>query len=319
MKIVSLAYNTFLEIIRQPFFSLILICTALIIASSPAFTFFTLMDSVKLVQDMALANMLLAGLFLAIFSAGDSLVRELQHHTVLTLLSKPMGRSSFVLAKFMGVLASQALSFYLLTIVSLLTVKFGTKDTATTILETQCMVLLGAALFLAMVIAAAMNYLANAIFLSTAVVIALPLFTLALLGAALLDHNWQFIAFGSDINWDIASAGVLAFCACALLSAVAITLATRCNLTLTALGTILVFCMGLSVGFIAGRLVDAAWLSGAIAAVVPDFQMFWVADALNIGAAIPLSYVASSAGYALSCIVACLALACWLFSRAEVS
>ncbi len=319
MKIISLSYNTFLEIIRQPFFSLILISTAAIIALSPAFTFFTLMDSTKLVQDMSLANMLLAGLFLAIFSAGDSLVRELQHHTVLTLLSKPMGRSSFVIGKFLGILASQAVSFYVLTVVSLLVVKFGTQDANYIILETQCMILLVIAFLLTLIIAATMNFLANKVFLSTAVIVAIPMFTLALIGGALLDHNWSFIVFGSDIKWDIALAGALAFCACAILSAVAITLATRCNLTLTALGTILIFFIGLSVSFVTSHVISVSWMSKFMMAVVPDFQMFWVADALNLGSHIPFNYLLLSASYALNCIVAILALGCWLFSCTEVS
>ena len=319
MKIVYVAYNTFLETIRQPFFSLILLCTAVIIALSPAFTFFTLMDSVKLVQDMALANMLLAGLFLAIFSAGDSLVRELQQHTVLTLLSKPMGRTSFVIAKFLGVLATQAVSFYLLSIVSLLVVKFGTKDTAGTVLETQCMWFLALALGASLLIGAAMNFLANKVFLSTAVVVALPAFTLALVGGAFFNHDWNLIPFGSDINWDMAIAAALAFCACGVLSSVAIALATRCNLTITALGTILLFFLGLSVSFLIARIVEAPLLAKILGALIPDFQMFWVADALNAGGGISLSYLGTSALYSLSCIAAALCVGCWLFSRAEVS
>ena len=90
-------------------------------------------------------------------------------------------------------------------------------------------------------------------------------------------------------------------------------------MAITALGTVLVFLGGLSSSFIVGRSIEHPFLARLIRAMVPDFQMFWVADALNVGASIPVSYVLSSALYSLSCIVAALSVGCWLFSRTEVS
>ena len=52
--------------------------------------------------------------------------------------------------------------------------------------------------------------------------------------------------------------------------------------------------------------------------MVPNFQFFWMVDALNEYRLIPLSYVVSTSGYALAYIAALLLLAMALFETREV-
>src|SRR5213078_244962 len=63
----------------------------------------------KLVKTSTLAVMLLAGLFGAVLSASASLAREIRAGTALAVLSKPVGRAQFLLAKYLGLMAALAL------------------------------------------------------------------------------------------------------------------------------------------------------------------------------------------------------------------
>ena len=50
--------------------------------------------------------MLLSGLFGAVLSASSSLAREIRSGTALAVLSKPVSRAQFLLAKFAGLAAA---------------------------------------------------------------------------------------------------------------------------------------------------------------------------------------------------------------------
>ena len=56
--------------------------------------------------------MLLSGLFGAVLSASASLAREIRTGTALAVLSKPVGRAQFLLAKFAGLAAALTLLTY---------------------------------------------------------------------------------------------------------------------------------------------------------------------------------------------------------------
>ncbi len=64
--------------------------------------YFAFGDEPKLVNNSVLAVMLLSGLFGAVLSASASLAREIRSGTALAVLSKPVGRAQFLLAKFAG-------------------------------------------------------------------------------------------------------------------------------------------------------------------------------------------------------------------------
>src|SRR5208337_4532862 len=82
--------------------------------------YFAFGDEPKLVKNSTLAVMLLAGLLGAVLSASASLARELRTGTALAVLSKPVGRAQFLLAKYFGLAAALALLTYVNLVASLL-------------------------------------------------------------------------------------------------------------------------------------------------------------------------------------------------------
>ncbi|MCP4068935.1 MAG: hypothetical protein GY741_11710, partial [Phycisphaeraceae bacterium] len=61
-----------------------------------------------------------------------------------------------------------------------------------------------------------------------------------------------------------------------------------------------------------------SWLLEVAYAIVPNFQVFWLADAITQDADIPLDYLAWTVPYGLVLIVVALSIAVMLFQRREV-
>src|SRR5271156_2017365 len=98
----TIAVNAFMELVRQPIFLLLMTGSVLFEIFLAVPYYFAFGDEPKLVQNSALAVMLLTGLFGAVLSASSSLAREIRTGTALAVLSKPVGRARFLLAKYVG-------------------------------------------------------------------------------------------------------------------------------------------------------------------------------------------------------------------------
>src|SRR6266700_499709 len=119
-QFITIATNAFMELVRQPIFPLLMTGSAMfeIFLATPYY--FAFGDEPKLVKNSTLAVMLLAGLFGAVLSASASLAREIRMGTVLAVLSKPVGRAQFLLAKYTGLILALTLLTYVNMVASLL-------------------------------------------------------------------------------------------------------------------------------------------------------------------------------------------------------
>src|SRR5215475_6861832 len=116
----TIASNAFMELVRQPVFLLLMTGSAAfeIFLATPYY--FAFGDEPKLVKNTALAVMLLSGLFGAVLSASASLAREIRTGTALAVLSKPVGRAQFLLAKFAGLAAALTVMTYVSMVAALI-------------------------------------------------------------------------------------------------------------------------------------------------------------------------------------------------------
>src|SRR4051812_21604708 len=107
-QFVTIAINTFMELVRQPIFLLLTTVSAAfeIFLATPYY--FAFGDEPKLVKNSVLAVMLLSGLLGAVLSASAALAREIRAGTALAVLSKPVGRAQFLLAKYAGLAGGPA-------------------------------------------------------------------------------------------------------------------------------------------------------------------------------------------------------------------
>src|ERR1700735_2441372 len=111
-QFLNIATNAFMELIRQPIFLLLMTGSVLFEIFLAVPYYFAFGDEPKLVANSTLAVMLLSGLFGAVLSASSSLAREIRSGTALVVLSKPVGRAQFLLAKFAGLAAALTVLTY---------------------------------------------------------------------------------------------------------------------------------------------------------------------------------------------------------------
>ena len=129
-RLFTIAKNTFIETLRQPVYAIIIVAALLLFFLSPSLTMYTMSDDNKLLRELGLSTLFLASLFIAIFSAAGAVGEEIENKTIITVLSKPVQRPIFVLAKFLGVMASVALAHYICTIALLMAIRHGVLETA---------------------------------------------------------------------------------------------------------------------------------------------------------------------------------------------
>ena len=109
LRFFRIADNTFKESIREPVYFLMLLCALVLIAHFPSMALFVFFEQLKLVVDSSMATSLFFGLLCAVLCASNTVSRELRNGSVLLLLSKPVARPVFILAKIAGIVVAAGL------------------------------------------------------------------------------------------------------------------------------------------------------------------------------------------------------------------
>ncbi|MGR3300890.1 MAG: hypothetical protein ACUZ8I_00155 [Candidatus Scalindua sp.] len=104
MKIlVPIVINSFKEIVRQPFYYVILFSGCLIMLLSFAFTFFAFGEEAKMIRDMGISTITISGLLIGCLSSSVLIANEFEGQTVLAVLCKPIARIHYILGKYLGI------------------------------------------------------------------------------------------------------------------------------------------------------------------------------------------------------------------------
>lgn len=317
--IFAIAKNTLSETIRQSIFGVLLAFASFLIAMSPAFSMFTFLDSVKLVQDMGLATILLSGLFLGVLSSANVISKEIEGRTALTVLSKPVSRSSFVLGKFLGIAIAITIATYIQCVVLMLTYRLGVKDTASTVLDWGSMGGIVIAILLALLIAFYYNYFLNKPFMTIAVWAICFTMTIAFIFFAIFDKEYTYSGFGAGLHLDLISAALLVLQAILILVAIAVMISTKAKVVFNLAACFLIFLLGLMAEYLIAKYAQNFMALKIGLKILPDFQVFWITEAMTEGKKIPLTYVAYCGIYATFYIGAVLCFGTWLFSQREVT
>lgn len=327
-KLSGIIANSFTETIRQPIYGILLLVTALLLVLNVSLSMYTLeVDSPnpnmtgdnKMLKDLGLSTLLLCGLFLAAFSAAGILSREIENKTALTVISKPVSRPLFLLGKFCGLSGALAVAFYLSGIIFLLTMRHKVLERSSQTFDLPVILFGVGAVLLILNIAAFCNYLYDMQFPSTAIILAIPLMTLALAMVALIDPDWKIQQFGKDfIDGQLIAAVVLVFAMVMILTAVAVAASTRLGQVMTLTVCAVVLLIGLVSDTMFGQYRDHNLLARLAYWVTPNLAFLWVTDALTQNNHITLGYVGLACGYAGLLVLAWLLLGVALFQKREV-
>lgn len=329
-QVYAILRNTFHETVRQPVFGLILILTGVGILVIPLTSAHVYTLSVgtalqrapqRMVAEMGLSTILIAGMLLSVFSASRVIDREIEEKTALTVLTKRVSRFSFLLGKYLGICAALTLAILTNLMLLLLTVRFGSNIAAYQPIDYGAIGATGGAILLALVIASWRNYFSGKSWIGSFCVSLFCCLLLAFAAFFFFDPEYHFAVtetqFGS-YDWQAGLAGLLTLEAILLLCAVAVAAGTRLGAAGNFCVCAVCFCGGLTSDFFltnyGQHLFVRVWH-----AVMPNLQSFWLSEALKREVDIPLRYCLHVSEYALIYVVAVLLLAALLFDRREIT
>ena len=113
-KLSAIALATYKNETSQPLFAIVLVLGLVALFSFIWIPFYTFGEDIKVLKDSGLTTILFGGIILAVWAASTSIADEIEGRTALTLLSKPIGRRSFIVGKFLGIVWTLLILFVLL-------------------------------------------------------------------------------------------------------------------------------------------------------------------------------------------------------------
>lgn len=102
----ALARATYQDLVRRQVYYLLLISFAAMIYLSRHITLFSFYQEMNLVREMGMATITFFGFLVVLLFSGSIVTSELEDRTAVTLLTKPISRASFLLGKFLGLVAA---------------------------------------------------------------------------------------------------------------------------------------------------------------------------------------------------------------------
>ena len=339
-KLLALSKNTLLECIRQPVVLATAVIGFLFILLSVPFSAFTMEDDQRMFVDIGLSTIFMCGVIMSAFLATGVVNREIENKTVLTVVSKPVPRPIFVLGKFLGVASVLLMVTLWLGLVFMLTELHGTMPTVMTPYNQPVLTFGFSAVILMFVVGIWCNFLYDWNFGATVITLGLPLLLLAYCVCLIFKPDWSTAIIAATFKPNLWKALGMVMIAELVLGAIAVAVSTRLGQVLTLATVLATFMCGmLSDWLFARKLKQLSDLMGKLPAadqswhdsmhlewgfykvmqsVIPNFQLFWLSDALTQKKNIGVEYIATAIPYGFVLIVMALALGTFLFQRREV-
>lgn len=317
----AIAINVARKVIRQPLI-LLTACSCICMDSLlPMVALFNFGDEGKLVRDGVLSFHLLFGLAITIAAASAALHAEIKSGNASTVLCKPVGRPLFLLATYSGIVIVIVMFSLQAMIAGLLSMNISLHWQ----INWYAVALINGALALAAALAAAANAWMRRPFVSCAFLLLIPVLLAALaamawsaplahireVGGCCAMHPEHLASVGNAIQWKTAPAGVLITMALAVFAAIAVAFSTRLPPVFTTTFCVALLLLGLVSDYYLAELSNVSLGAAFWYAILPNWQDFWMADALSGEGYIPWSYVAKAGAYAVLYLsgVLCIALA----------
>ena len=318
VKLITIAKNTLTETLRQPIYAIMIGCAILLFIISPSLTMYTMDDDNKLLREIGLSTLFITSLFVAIFSASGAVAEEMDNKTITTVLSKPVSRPIFILAKFLGICSAVALAHYICSIALMMAIRHGVLETAGDTHDWTVITAGAIAIFGSLSLATFFSYVFGWKFSSTTVVLLALFATGAMLFLLMVDREWTFNPAKNGFHRLDAFGALLLFLAAIVISALALAFSCRFNVVVTLSACVGVFLLGLISDYVFSRFADTHLWAQIGRYLVPNLQVFWIADAIYEGGNITFRYIGTAATYALCYTGAILAFSVALFQRRQV-
>ena len=293
----KIAFNAFRESLREPVYFLMLLAALLLIAHYPPAAIFVFSEQLKLVVDSSMATTLLFGLIVSVLCSSYTVAREMRNGTVLLLMSKPIQRWSFVLGKILGIAMAGTLFVAVCNFATFISVFIATDQFR---FEMPLYFTMLGLLALGCVAGMLANYLKACSFpeiATWATAVLIPLFAVY----CYLTGEHPSLSLK-----DLTKALILVNFAVVTMSTFAVVFATRFDIVPNLCLCTALFFAGLVSSYLFQRTTDNELLNGLCAvlyAIFPNWQFFWLADAVAVKRHIPNEYMLNAALYLVIYII----------------
>ena len=314
-QFIAVAELTAQEIIRQPIVLIIATSCVVFISLMPIIISHTMGESQKMVQDSALAILFMSGMLLGAYSAASTLRKEIERNTVASVLSKPINRSLFFIAKFAGIAIILFWYSLTLTITTLMACRMAHDPFH---VDWWAGIPLLVTPVIAYILAAVHNYFTSRAFTSSAFTWLFVSLVVSFVIVGCINAQGEFSLFRNAYAWDITTVAFLIFLALLILASMALTLSTHLPFLPAASICIFLLMIGLMSDYLFGRLATTNLWACAAYCIIPNWQHFWLADALSYNRMIPFSYVAILSVYSVCYMFIVLTLGALALKRTDV-
>ena len=256
-QFIAIAANALMELVRQPVFLLLMTSSAVFTIFLATPYYFAFGDEPRLVKNSTLAVMLLAGLFGAVLTASSSLAREIRTGTALAVLSKPVSRAKFLLAKYTGLVFALTLLTYVNLVAALVASRMAFDAYGETDLAAVGIFFGGVAV--AYALGGFSNFFLRRPFVSDAVFALLIMVTLAALVIIQFTSQQRSANEAATVDWRLIPAAVLILFALWILAALALACSTRLDMMPTLAICSAVFLFGIMSDYLLGRRAVPVW------------------------------------------------------------
>ncbi len=320
----NISANTFIQTIRRPVYTIVLLATygALALnvelaANSQGIKGISLDDN-QLLINLGLSTLMVSGLILAAFSAAGALTTEIEQRTILTVVTKPVGRSLVLGGKFLGVMAAVFVGIYLCSMAYMMTVRQGVMTRGGDTYDLVVVAMGVGSLVLAMLVAGVGNYLFGWSFCAAFTLCSLLFMRIGFSFVCMFAKGWIKIPYGSCFDPQLQLVVVLMWMAIAVLTAITVAASTRFGQAAT---------LGVALGLYALSLVSEAVfrphvgdnvVALAIYRLVPNMSYFFALDQMMLKQPITGQYITYAGTYAGAYVLAALLVGMALFQTREV-
>ncbi len=320
--IYRLSRNACLECLREPVYYLMLISALLMIGLFPYFAMFVFRQQIKLVVDSSMATTLLFGLFAAVLCSAQTISREMKNGTVLLLMSKPVTRLQFILSRMFGILISLTLFVFICNSATWLSVLVA-KDQFR--FSMPLILLYFGIILIAALYGGLRNYFSHKCFSAHATLAMALLY----LPSAIIAQVIRSKELSDIVKLDpdcylppgsLIPSLILLFFAVWAMGMISSALATRLEIVGNLLVCLLIFVSGLVLHYFAAQLFGAGTVASMICtSIIPNWQLYWMADAMSAQIKIPFIYLIWAGFYSLFCAAAWGGWAYFLFQNNELA
>lgn len=305
-RIYAIALNTYREAVRDRVLFGVLALAAGVLALTLALGELSLDQQMRVVTDLGLASISLFSVVVAIFLGSSLLYKEIERKTLYVILPKPIARFEFLLGKYFGIVATCAVFIAIMGALQLLVTAIQAGASTTLVIAVPAVLIAGLGL---------------GFLFSKDRTVVVPIWSLIALGAS------AWICSTVDVElFQLLSSLVLSLGEVLILSAVALLFSSFSTPFLTGAFTFGVWLVGRAAHDMVametrvlspGMKTLLRWL----AEILPNFNLFvpgrntLVTTTTEFGS--PLTYVATSVGYAILYAGATLTVAALIFRRRD--